>query len=383
MRLLHVHSGNLYGGVETLMVTMAREARRQPSLEAEFALCFDAQLAEELRSARATVHLMGEARARDPLSVRAARRRLRQVIGRGHFDAVVTHMPWAQALFGRTARDCEAPLAFWMHDAAHGRHWLEWWAALTSPDLILCNSQYTASTVKRLYADVPTQVITCPVAIVSAGITAEEVAAIRLELATSADATVIIQASRMEAWKGHELHLRALAELRDLPGWVAWFAGGAQRPAEQRYYAKLVRMAAGLGIGGRVRFLGHRSDIPRLLQAADIYCQPNQRPEPFGIVFIEALAAGLPVVSVDLGGAREIVDQSCGALVPPVDTARLAAMLRSLISNPDERRRLSAAGPGRAAAFCDPATQMSRIENAIVSITRQSERSLQTRGHAI
>jgi glycosyltransferase involved in cell wall biosynthesis len=128
-------------------------------------------------------------------------------------------------------------------------------------------------------------------------------------------------------------------------------------------------MARELGIAERVRFLGHRSDVPRVLKAADIYCQPNQRPEPFGIVFIEALAAGLPVVSVDFGGAREIVDQNCGALVPPGDPNALAATLRYLITDPRERTRLGSGGPARAFKLSDPANQMAKIETAISAIT--------------
>jgi len=370
MRLLHVHSGNLYGGVETLMMTLAREAKNRPSLTSEFALCFEAQLAKELRSAGALVHALGEARTRNPRSLWSARRRLLQLIGERRFDAVVTHMPWAQALFGGTARASGIPSAFWMHDAAIGRHWLEWWASQTRPQLVLCNSQYTASTVKRIYADVPAQVIAYPVMLPPATVTNEEMGAIRRELQTSIDATVIVQASRMEAWKGHALHLQSLGSLRDLAGWVLWLVGGAQRPAEQQYQAELERMAVELGIAERVRFLGPRSDVPRLLKAADIYCQPNQRPEPFGIVFIEALAAGLPVVSVDFGGAREIVNENCGALVPPGDLNALAATLRYLITDPSERSRLGSAGPSRAFKLCDPATQMARIEKAISAITR-------------
>jgi len=55
----------------------------------------------------------------------------------------------------------------------------------------------------------------------------------------------------------------------------------------------------------RVRFVGERLDVARILAAADIFCQPNIEAEPFGIVFIEALYAGLPVVASASGGALE------------------------------------------------------------------------------
>ena len=142
---------------------------------------------------------------------------------------------------------------------------------------------------------------------------------------------------------------------------MSWQVGGAQRPHELRYLEELKQHAARLGIASRVRFLGERSDVPRLLAAADIHCQPNLRPEPFGITFVEALMAGLPVVTAAFGGAKEIIDESCGILVPPGDARALAASLRRLISDRNLRTRLGAAGPMRAHKLCDSATQMSRL----------------------
>ena len=86
----------------------------------------------------------------------------------------------------------------------------------------------------------------------------------------------------------------------------------------------------------------------RCWPSADIHCQPNTGPEPFGIAFVEALYAGLPVVTTRLGGALEIVNETCGVLVPPGDAGALAAALRRLIADPAERSRLGRAGPARA-----------------------------------
>jgi glycosyltransferase involved in cell wall biosynthesis len=116
-----------------------------------------------------------------------------------------------------------------------------------------------------------------------------------------------------------------------------------------------------LGIAGRVRFLGQRSDVPKLMAAADIFCQPNQGPEPFGIVFIEALWAGRPVITSALGGALEIVDESCGFKVQPDDSESLARPLESLIESVELRQRLGGAGAARARHLCDPATQIKKL----------------------
>jgi FkbM family methyltransferase len=166
----------------------------------------------------------------------------------------------------------------------------------------------------------------------------------------------------MEPWKGHGQLLAALARLIDDPRWVCWIAGSAQREQEVAYVRGLRAMSESLGVARRVRFLGQRTDIPRLLAAADVHCQPNVEAEPFGVVFIEALSAGRPVVTTDLGGAREIVDDSCGILVPPGDTARLAESLRRLIDEPALRSSLGGHGPARARQLCDPTRQLSRLD---------------------
>jgi glycosyltransferase involved in cell wall biosynthesis len=117
------------------------------------------------------------------------------------------------------------------------------------------------------------------------------------------------------------------------------------------------------GIADRVRFIGERSDVRRLLAAADVHCQANLR--PFGIALVEALAVGLPVVTVAMGGAVEIVDESCGLLISPRDPYALASALRQLVCDPVLRARLAAAAAARARHVSDPTAQMRRLHCAL------------------
>ncbi len=366
LRLLHVHSGNLYGGVETALLSLARERNRAARLAPAYALCFDGRLAEELRALGAPVFILGAVRARNPFGVRRARRRLAELLAAERIDVAICHMAWAHAMFAPAVRRANRGLVFWMHDAANGRHWVERWAARVPPGLAICNSRYTAATMGKLFTRTRAEILCYPVAVGGPRLTPPERLAMRAELGARADDVAILQASRMEPWKGHELHLQALERLRDLPGWVCWIAGGAQRPHERDYRARLVAMTHQLGIADRVRFLGDRADVPRLMRAAEIFCQPNAAPEPFGIVFIEALGAGLPIVATAMGGAREIIDDRTGVLAPPDDVAAIAGALRRLIENPAERDRLGGAGPRRAFELCDPATQMARLETLLL-----------------
>lgn len=373
IRILHVHSGNMYGGIEAMLLTQVRQRELCPAMESSFALCFDGRLNEELTAAGAPVHWLGEVRIRQPLSMRRARRKLRELLRRDAFDVIVTHSSWSQVIFGPIARRASVPLAFYLHGTTNGRHWLERWASRTPPDLALCNSRFMAQKLPEIYPRTRAEIVYCPVAPPEQIPDSADRKGTRAELQTPEDATVIIQVSRMEAWKGHALHLKALSLLRDSPNWVCWQVGGAQRRGEKEYLEELKQMARGLGIAERVRFLDQRSDVWRLLAAADIYCQPNTSPEPFGLAFIEALYARLPVVTTAIGGACEIVDDSCGVLVPPDDTSSLATTLQRLIQDRTLRLSLGNAGPARARQLCDPAMQMNQLREALGRIIPVSE----------
>lgn len=364
MRVLHVHSGNLFGGVESMLLTNVRQQHLAGALQSSFALCFEGQFSQELAGTNAAVHKLGNVWIRQPLTVRRARRNLRELLGRETFDVVVTHSCWSQVIFGPAARAAKAPLVFYMHGPADGKHWLERWARRTAPDQVLCNSQYTAATQPQLYPGVRSQIVYCPVAPPLEYSQASR-SEIRAELQTPDDAIVIVQVSRIEALKGHLVHLEALGLLKDLPGWISWMVGGAQRPQEVHYLEELKNAAVRLGISERVRFLGQRSDVPQLLAAADVFCQPNTHPDAFGLSFIEALYARLPVVTTALGGAREIVNESCGVLTESGDVRGLAAVLRRLIEDQTLRVKLGNAGPARAQELCDPGTQLKKFSEAL------------------
>jgi glycosyltransferase involved in cell wall biosynthesis len=292
---------------------------------------------------------------------------LRALLDEQHFDAAICHMPWPLVVFGSALRQAGRPVVLWAHGVHDGRSRLERMAQRHAPDLAVANSSFVARSTTRLFPGVPTHVMHIPVTLADDANAAEWRATVRRELGTDEQTTVIIQVSRAEAWKGHLLHLRALAQLKHLKGWTCWIVGGSQNPNEARYFRQVQETATELGIADRVRFLGQRSDVPQLLAGADIFCQPNEGPEPFGIVFVEALWAGRPVVTTAIGGALEIVDDSCGLRVAPGNSTELAAALEQLIASPALRSRMGAAGPARAKRLCDPASQIPALQKLLRS----------------
>jgi glycosyltransferase involved in cell wall biosynthesis len=379
LSVLHISSGNLYGGVENTLSLLARQHHWDERLARHFALSFTGRLSDEIASSGVEPTLLGSVRLRYPWQIVRARSRLRSLLRQERFDAVICHMIWSLLIFGPSAQRENLPLIFWMHDVATGQHWLERLAGRVKPDLAIVNSRFTAATLSHLFPKPPPHVVIHPPAMPPrAGLTAVERAEVRAQLDTPLDSVVIIQVGRMESYKGHELHLDALARLKEVPGWTCWIVGGAQRPQERLYFANLQKRAAAAGVAERVRFAGERRDVARLLGAADIFCQPNIRGEPFGVVFSEALYAGIPVVATAIGGALEIIDESCGRLVPPHDIGALANTLRDLITNPALRAELGRAGPARGESLSHPDLILTRLEAAVhqaVEIHSRSRKS--------
>jgi glycosyltransferase involved in cell wall biosynthesis len=355
MRVLHVAAGNLYGGVERILVEIARAAA---GARHEFALSFDGRLAHELDGAGARRHALGEVRFSRPLSIWRGRRRLRALMHATAYDAVVCHSPWAYALAAPALEPTRPVL--WAHDALIGTHWTERRVAALPPRRVICNSHYSESAVAGWLPDAERPVVYAPVAAPRARLPRSQT---RAALGARDETVAILIASRLERWKGHANLLEALSGLDG--AWMVWIAGGAQRPHEHEYETELHDLAARLGLIDRVRFLGERSDVPNLLAAADIHCQPNSAPEPFGLAFVEALYASLPVVTSDAGGAREIVTPECGVLVEAGSRDALRLALADLIASRDRRLALGAAGPARAQALCDPSRQLARLESVL------------------
>jgi glycosyltransferase involved in cell wall biosynthesis len=363
VKVLHVNSGNLYGGVESILTTLARSRELCPGMETQFALCQEGRLSQELTAAGAIVYMLGKVRISRPWTVWQARRKLAEVLRDQQFDVVICHMPWSLAVFGKAVKASGPKLGFWAHAFHPGRNWLERLARRTKPDLAIGNSRYTEGGLDNLYRDVPRGIVYPPVAVSESSMPGQWRAAVREQYQVREGTVVIIQVSRLEAWKGHRLHLEALARLPKTDRWVCWFVGGPQKPEEGEYEQSLREAATRLGIGDRVQFLGQRQDVARLLEGADVFCQPNLEAEPFGMVFVEALRAGLPVVSAASGGALEIVDDSCGLLVTPRDAVQLAEALACLVESPEMRERLGRAGRARGLKLCQPQAQMNILRN--------------------
>lgn len=153
--------------------------------------------------------------------------------------------------------------------------------------------------------------------------------------ALGVDGPLLVSVGHLNARKGQEIALAALARIPDASLFLA--GDGAERP-------KLERAAAAQGLAGRVRFLGVQPHdaLPGLLAAADIMVLPTQS-EGLANVWVEALACGTPVVTSDVGGAREVVDRPEAGWLVARDPDAVAAAVNALLADPPAQAAVRAA----------------------------------------
>ena len=166
---------------------------------------------------------------------------------------------------------------------------------------------------------------------------------LRAELGIPPRTPVLFMSGRLTAWKGQHLLLEALAKLLPIP-WVAIFAGG---PEGRGHYADdLKGFAHRLGLTERIRWLGHRTDIPALLSLSTLAFSTSIKPEAFGRVAVEAMAMEVPIIASAHGGSLEtVLDGATGWLLPvnsrgEITPQALADCIAAALQNPAKLRTM-------------------------------------------
>jgi glycosyltransferase involved in cell wall biosynthesis len=185
----------------------------------------------------------------------------------------------------------------------------------------------------------------------------------------------IVSVGRLVPRKGFETLIRALPRIPDAELLIV---GGpaASALADDPHARRLQQLSDRLRVADRVRLLGGitRAQMPAVLRSADVVaCTPWY--EPFGIVPLEAMACGIPVVAAAVGGIRDtVVDDVTGRLVPPKDPGALADAINPLLLDRQWRDALGRAGRERARArytWDRIATDTERVYEKMAPVRRE------------
>ena len=192
----------------------------------------------------------------------------------------------------------------------------------------------------------------------------------------------IVCVARLNQWKGQEILIRSTQLLRDQNITVQAYLVGDVFRFEHHFRIGLERMASSLKVADRIHFLGQRDDAADQMAQGDVVVVPSTRPEPFGMVVVEGMALGRPVIATDAGGPAEIITNARdGVLVEPGSAVALADALRRLIDDPDWARRLGSRATATALRFT-PEAMVLKVLDAYDEVLAAATNSQQGAGRS-
>jgi glycosyltransferase involved in cell wall biosynthesis len=346
--LLHVVGPSKFGGDSVLVLELARAAR-ESGFRVDI-LASDPRFQELIREEGfGLVDLDVLRREIRPVADLAALGRLTQILRRSSYDIVHTHTS-KPGVIGRLAatltgvpgvmhtvhlfgfHEESGPVATGVYSRVEraASHWC---------DRIVTVSEYHRDWALRLGIGTPDRVVAIPNGVPTRRASGSRPPSqVRAELGLT-DELAIVSTGRLAEQKGLEYLIRAIPLLGPDRGRVRVLLAGDGPLLEP-----LTTLARELGVLDEVRFLGFRSDVGDLLSAADLVVLPSLW-EGLSISLLEAMAAGRPVVTTDIGSNREVTrNGAVASLVPPKDPGALARAIRRLVTDPARRDELGRLG---------------------------------------
>jgi glycosyltransferase involved in cell wall biosynthesis len=329
LRILHSESSRGWGGQEhrTLKEMIVLRARGHA---VEVVCPVDARLGVHAKEEGFTTHHASMKGGADVLSMLA----IKALLSRRRFDVLNTHSGHDSIVAGTAARLAGVPLVVRTRHLALPISSLATYTWI--PHRVIAVSSYV-----RKY-------------LISAGVSSSRVETIydgivkppalsgstlRGELGLGADAIIAGMVAIMRDKKGHEDLIDAVRPmLAERPNLHVVMAGDGP------WFEKIKNIVDGLGISDRIHLLGFRNDIPNVLRGCDLFVLPTHQ-EALGQSYIEAMAAGLPVIGTDVDGVPELITHGVnGLLVAPHDIEALRAAIARLVDNPRLRVQFGVAG---------------------------------------
>jgi glycosyltransferase involved in cell wall biosynthesis len=329
MRALFVNPSPIRGGAEEMLDAFVR-GFDPARVQAEIACLAPGPFPDELEASGAVVHRIDAGRMRQVHRRAATVRTLAHMAK--DFDVVCSWQVKGHYYGTPAARRAGVKALWWDHGIRPIRGERSWFAGGAVPrslkaDLVLTSSRAAAARHEKSCAIHP--------GIDVARFDGRGRDELRMEWGIGDEPLVGI-VGRLQPWKGQHVFLRAAARIaRKNPQAKFVIVGDAIGGFSAGYPAQLRWLAGELGIEDKVVFAGQRRDVPAVMAALDVFVHAS-RSEPFGIVIVEAMAAGVPVVATRGGGVGEIVvDGTTGTLVDVEDERAMSdAVLRFIADQP-------------------------------------------------
>ncbi|TKR54177.1 glycosyltransferase family 4 protein [Allopusillimonas ginsengisoli] len=331
LRILHTEAAVAFGGQEH-RIFKELHAMRDRGHQLEAVCQPQAQLVARLRDDGFVVHTIPMGGTKNFIKGVVA---MRGILRRGNYDVINTHSRIDTLIAGTAGRLNGKPLI------VRTRHLANKVGSMLSytwlPHRVTTVSDYVRRyLISRGVPEMRIATIYSPIVLPPP----VERSTLRDELGLASDDIVVGCVAVMRAKKGHRDLIDALVPLMaDRPQLHLVLVGSGSPTFEQ-----VQAYVAQLGLQSRIHMLGTRRDVPNLLAGCDLFALATEQ-EASGTVYVEAQAAGLPVIGTRVGGVAEMMREDLtGLLVPVKDVAALTAALQRLIDDPGLRHRMGQAG---------------------------------------
>lgn len=356
LKVIHFYTGNRFGGIERFLQNLNTFSHFYSNTKQEFALTFEGKLKTELEKSGAKVHFFKVNSLSNLFQVFIFLFSFLSFLRRSKVDLLISHEIWNYLLAFLPAKFMGIKHVLWVHTSYfHQRNYKL--LDISQPDFIVSNSEYVKSKLKERFGLDQVEVLYCPHPMMDAP---EHKTADR-------DNFKMLYVGRFLEDKGLFVILKAVSKLKDL-NFQFLIVGAPQTAKEKEFFVILDRFVKESGLTNHVIFVGASDTVSDYYKTSHLFCHPNIAPDGFGLVFIEALSAGIPVITTKMGGAIEIFSRShsnIGEFVEPNNEQDLSNVLRkyieakNVIFDPEEARRV-------AKSFCEPEEATKKIETTLL-----------------
>jgi glycosyltransferase involved in cell wall biosynthesis len=290
-----------------------------------------------------------------------------------HADLVLSWMGKGQLYGGAAAMLAGLPAAWYQVDTPSSRSWIGRMATLLPAVSVITLSMAGAAAQKRLAPRRRVDLIypgVDPVVFDPERLPTAQ--AVRLHLGLPSNAPVIGIVGRLQSWKGMHVVIEAMPSILARFPTVTCVVVGGRHQLEPAYPQFLHQMVRQLNISDEVLFVGHQTNVEEWMQAMDIVIHASDN-EPFGIVVIEAMALGKPVIAGADGGPSEVITHGAdGLLVPYGDVHGVASAVLQLLENPAASKRMGQRARARARDFSSDA-YAERLTTLLVTLLSRNQ----------
>ncbi|CAI6036776.1 glycosyltransferase [Cohnella sp. JJ-181] len=344
-RIVIVNHVAMLGGAERVLMNWLEQVDRARFLP-ELVLLEGGPMEAQVKALGFDVHVVPSGRIRQPVRFARTVGAIRRVIRGAGARLVVSWSPKPHFYGGTAAWMERIPALWWQHGVPSGGLF-DKSVSLLPAQAVVCPSTIVSEAQRKVRASRPTFVQPPGIPVADYEMNAGTRRAIRESLGIGDRTTVFAFIGRLQRWKRTDMVIRAFRQALRGQDARLLIVGGALFGVDADFEEELKRLVQDAGLAERVHFVGHQSRIEPYLWASDVVISSSAS-EPFGMVVVEAMAAGRIVLAVDAGGPAEIVRSGRDGILYDGSEEDLARWMGRISADPQSFEALGDAALARA-----------------------------------